>query len=177
VYEQLPVYSIDFRDVVALKAIVLHIPLPPKEPQMKLPRRFAVLIVSLLFLTFPVTALLCGTERWEVKVCQDAHVKYLFKDFDVDTGELIPIRHTTVSKLHASAWPFGTAKHPPHWSWYQRSTSKVEYQLWEVNARFYKKKDEDEDYHLILKSGQRTLVAEIPSTNGVEDTPEPLKHD
>jgi len=60
---------------------------------MKLTRRLAILIASLLFLAFPVTAFLCGTERWEVKVCQDAHVKYLFKDFDTDTEELIATRH------------------------------------------------------------------------------------
>lgn len=139
------------------------------------PRLLLVLWLS-LFAIFPVTAMLCGTERWQVKVCQDNHVKYLFKDFDTDTAELIPTRHTTISKLQAYAWPFGTKKHPPKWSWYQRSTSKVEYQIWEVNARFFKKKNEaDQDYHLILKSGQRTLVAEVPHPDCVEDTPEPLK--
>jgi hypothetical protein len=146
---------------------------------MKLMRRFSLAFVVCLFVVCPITAFLCGTERWEVKVCQDVHVKYLFKDFDTDTQELIAPRHTTIAKLHAYAWPFGNAKHPPHWSWYQRSTSKAEYQTWEVNARFFKKKDEtDLDYHLILKSGQRTLVAEIPSPDCLDDTPEPLpKHD
>jgi len=127
-------------------------------------------------MVFPATALLCGTERWEVKVCQDAHVQYLFKDFDVDTGELISPVHTTIAKLHNYAWPFGNNMHPPRWSWYQRSTSKAEYQIWEVNARLVKKKNEtDQDYHLILKTGQRTLVAEIPSPDCLDDTPEPLR--
>jgi len=75
---------------------------------MKFTRRLSFLLATFLFLTFPITAFLCGAERWEVKVGQDAHVKYLSKDFDPDMEELIPTRHTTIAKLHAYAWPFGT---------------------------------------------------------------------
>jgi hypothetical protein len=143
---------------------------------MRLTRRFLILSILAATLAFPVTAFLCGTERWNVKVCQDQHVKYLFKDQSITSGKLISAQPTTIAKLQSVPWPFGDRIHPPKWSWDLRSTADVEYRIWVVTATLTKKKNEsDEDYHLILKKGVRTLVAEIPAPGCVEDTPEPLK--
>ena len=142
---------------------------------MKLFRRFLVLSILALALTFPVTAFLCGTERWTVKVAQDEHARFLYKNHKISSGKLHPAVNTTIAKLSKFAWPFPGNVKSPKWSWTQRA-SKAEGQIWRINAFFLKKKDEaDQDYHLVLQSGSKKLVAEIPHPDCVEDTPEPLK--
>jgi hypothetical protein len=134
-----------------------------------------VLSVCCLCLLIVPTALLCGAERWDVKVARDKHIKYFFKNQDIDSGEIINAIPVTIAKLLQEPWPFAQYKKSPKWSYYQRAAA-AEYRIWEVTARFIKKKNEDdEDYHLILKSGQKTLVAEIPSPNCLDETPEPFK--
>jgi len=135
--------------------------------------------VSLIFalvITFPLTAFPCGTERWTVKVAQDKHIRFLFKDYNIDTGKLRPWVNTTIFELTKWQWPFpGPNAHPPMWSWTQRA-SKAEGAIWRVDAYLLKKKNEvDQDYHLVLLGGTKTLVAEIPHPVCVADTPEPLR--
>src|SRR5262245_37512999 len=72
---------------------------------MKFTRRLSFLLATLLFSTFPVTSFLCGTERWEVKVCQDAHVKYLFKDFDADIDAMAIPQNANFSTNAATKSP------------------------------------------------------------------------
>jgi hypothetical protein len=65
--------------------------------------------------------------------------------------------------------------HVPKWAWTQRA-SKAEGAIWRINAFLLKKKNEtDQDYHLVLQRNGKTLVAEIPNPDCLDDTPEPLK--
>lgn len=118
----------------------------------------------------------CGTERWGVKVVQDQHAKYFFQQNDIASGKLQKTNKTTIADLHNQPYPF-TNLHgfPPKWSYTQRA-GEAEFRIWQITAILTKKKNEDdEDYHLVLKDGDSFLVAEIPSANCVENTPEPLK--
>ncbi|HEX9929303.1 MAG TPA: hypothetical protein VGB02_12265 [Pyrinomonadaceae bacterium] len=139
--------------------------------------RFTLLITLAFFCLVSAQAVFaCGVERWGVKVAQDKHVNYFFKDNSISTGKLQPFLPTTIAKLHQEDYPFEklTGK-PPKWSYTQRA-GIAEFRIWTINAILTKKKNEaDEDYHLVLKSGGKFLVAEIPSAQCVEDTVEPLK--
>jgi hypothetical protein len=150
----------------------------PKETP-AVTRRFSRTIILLTVATSCLlasqTALGCGKERWDVKVARDKHIKYFYINQNVAGGKVIKPTPTTIAKLHREAWPFQQLVHPPKWSWIQRA-SKPEFIIWQVTATLTKKKNEDdEDYHLILKSGNRTLVAEIPADGCVDDTPEPFR--
>jgi hypothetical protein len=139
-----------------------------------------IIFVALLCLCFTLTAsssaLACGKERWAVKVAQDKHVKWFYKDQKVESGILVNPVNTTVAKLYQEPYPFEKLTgFPPQWSYTQRA-GQAEFRIWKITAFLLKKKNEDdEDYHLVLKSGNNTMIAEIPSENCVQDTPEPLK--
>ena len=137
------------------------------------------LFISFLVLS-PAAFGECGKERWKVKVGQDEHVKYLFLNNDIAAGNLENPTVTTISQLHNKPYPFPSLTgRPPAWSYYQRATSggdNTEFTIWTITARLTEKKNEaDEDYHLILKSQSKYMVAEIPSVNCVAQTVEPLK--
>jgi len=123
---------------------------------MKFLKRLVICFAAVFLLSFPATVYLCGEERWAVKVAQDQHVKYLFQGYDIRTHRLITPRETTIAELHRWAWPFGDRKKPPKWAEDMRSRSKAEYQIWTVTATLTEKLPEsDEDYHLVLTSGNR----------------------
>jgi hypothetical protein len=73
---------------------------------MKLARRLLVILTFAVAIAFPSTAFLCGTERWTVKVAQDEHIRFLYKNNDVDSGQLRPPVNTTIGQLSAYPWPF-----------------------------------------------------------------------
>lgn len=132
--------------------------------------------MSFLLLANSQSLSACGKERWDVKVAQDQHVNYFFQQNEVSTGELQPVQKTSIKALHNQPYPFASLTgFPPKWSYYQRA-GVAEFRIWQITAYLTKKKNEaDEDYHLVIKSGSRYLVAEIPSVNCVENTIEPLK--
>lgn len=145
---------------------------------MRIPKSISLLGFFLFVLVFPSTvAAECGKERWPVKVAQDNHVKYFYKDRDIDGGELVKAMNTTIAKLHKQQWPFewATNKFPQKWTYTYRH-GQAEFTLWRLKTRIMEKKNEaDEDYHLVLRTGSREMIAEIPSPDCVEDTPEPLR--
>lgn len=143
---------------------------------MTLTRLFFLVSLIIALLALPLRAYACGEERWTVKVAQDQHVKYFYEQFRISSRQLRPAQETTIAELHRWPWPFGDRKKPPQWAAVSRSHSKAEYQIWTVTAYLTEKKNEaDKDYHLILASGERTLVAEIPHPVCLGSTPEPLK--
>lgn len=119
----------------------------------------------------------CGTERWPVKVVQDRHQKYFFKNRDIDSEELVEPVETTVAKLSNQPWPFNwsVGAFPLQWTYHYRH-GQAEFTIWRLKGTLLKrKKEDDEDYHLVIKSGNRRMIAEIPSPSCVEGTPEPIK--
>src|SRR5437763_16835860 len=78
---------------------------------MKLPRRIVVLSFPSLFVIFTATAYLCGTERWNVKVCKDPQVKVLFENISVASHQLTPFVPTTISQLVGMQVPGHLALH------------------------------------------------------------------
>jgi hypothetical protein len=130
----------------------------------------------LLGFTGVASSFACGTERWNIKVAQDQHVKYFFQRNDISTGKLQPVQKTTIEDLHNEPYPFASLRgFPPKWS-YDLRAGQAEFRIWQITAFLTKKKNEDdEDYHLVIKDGDRYLVAEIPSETCVENTIEPLK--
>jgi hypothetical protein len=145
---------------------------------MKLTRRILILSVLSLFLTFPITAFLCGKERWPVKVATDTQNNVLFKGGSVSGGQLIDAKTTTIAQLQTFAYPYGklTAPTPPA---DDNIRTSAERQIWTVDATIFAYKEEvapgDTDYHIAIKDGANTMIAEIPDPNCVTDTPEPLK--
>lgn len=135
-----------------------------------------IFVIMFLLLIIVPDSSACGKERWDVKVAQDQHVKYFFQQNDTSTGALQPVQQTTITDLHTQPYPFAKLTgFPPKWSYYQRA-GEAEFRIWQITAYLTKKKNEsDEDYHLVIKDGDRYLVAEIPSANCVENTIEPLK--
>lgn len=145
---------------------------------MRIPKLASLLGFFLFTCIFPSTiAAECGKERWPVKVARDDHVKYFYKNRDISGGELVEAINTTVAKLSNLPWPFewATNKFPQKWTYTLRA-GQAEFTLWRLKARIMEKKNEaDEDYHLVLQSGTKQMIAEIPSPNCVADTPEPLR--
>lgn len=144
---------------------------------MRIPKTAGLIGLFLFALVCVPSVLACGKERWPVKTITDNHAKYFFKDRDISGGELVAAMNTTVSKLAGQPWPFdwspGAA--PQQWSYTYRA-GQAEFTLWKLNARIMEKKNEDdEDYHLVLQSGSKQMIGEIPSPNCVEGTPEPIK--
>lgn len=154
---------------------------------MKLTRRFIVVCIFAFALAFPVTAFLCGKERWTVKVCKDDDAKVLFKNDDMDSGELQDATPTTIQTLRGFHAPADLKVNSP------RFDLKPETTIWTLEATLFdykwekptKKKNKktgkvkivgDDDYHLAIKdSNGRTMIAEIASKKCVAQTPEPLK--
>jgi hypothetical protein len=94
------------------------------------------------------TQLACGVERWNIKTLKDRPL-------------LLRARATTVGHLTSLRRPLYL---PP------RRRLLRERQIFSVIARVTLKLSEDDlDYHLVLRSGSRTMIAETPSslcTNG-----------
>jgi hypothetical protein len=87
-------------------------------------------------------ALACGFERWNVKTLKDR--PYLLR-----------ARATTVAHLTS-------LRAPASLPLFRRLPS--ERRIWSVVARVTLKRQEDDlDYHLVLRSGARTMIAETPS--------------
>jgi len=87
-------------------------------------------------------ALACGVERWTIKTLKDRPT-------------LIRARPSTVAFLTSIPKP---AYLPP------RRRLPFEYRIFTVIARVtFKRLEDDLDYHLVLKSGSRTMIAETPS--------------
>lgn len=138
---------------------------------------FAALAFVLTCVIFPLESFGCGTERWPVKVVQDDHAKYFFKDRDISTGELAQFVVTTIAQLSAQPWPFTWKKNkfPELWT-YKLRHGQAEFVIWQINATIIEKRNEDDgDYHLVLRSGKRKMIGEIPAEECVEATPAPLK--
>ena len=142
---------------------------------MKLIRRFSIPIVLGLVVVFPITAFLCGTERWPVKVCKDAQANVLFTNNDISTHNLKPAVSTTIQALRAFPVPGPVGNNTP------RFNAQAETTTWTIEATIFDYKEEagahgDNDYHLAIKdSAGRTMIAEIPKPTCLTDTPEPLK--
>jgi hypothetical protein len=92
-------------------------------------------------------ALACGVERWPIKTLKDR-------------PRLLPARPTTVAHLTSLPRPV----HLPPWR------LPFEHRIFTVVARVtLHRLEDDSDYHLVLRSGSRTMIAETPSpicTNG-----------
>jgi|ERR1700730_2233278 len=139
---------------------------------MKNLRRLSIPLTLFLFILLPVTALLCGTERWPVKVCKDTTVKKLFKGQDVAAGNLKTAIPTTIPALRSIPAPPSPGN---------TRVGPTEATIWIIEATITDYKIEggakgDQDYHLALDDGSgRTMIAEIPSSSCLKQTPEPLK--
>ena len=143
---------------------------------MKLSRRIVVLSFPSLFVIFTATAYLCGTERWNVKVCKDPQVKVLFENNSVASHQLKPFVPTIISHLVGMQVPGQLALHTPRFV-----NSEAETTIYELNATLIEYKEErghngDNDYHLVIRdSSGNSMVAEIPKENCLANTPEPLR--
>jgi hypothetical protein len=87
-------------------------------------------------------ALACGVERWSIKTLKDR-------------PRLLPARPTTVAYLTSRP-------RPP----YLPATRRLPFErrIYSVIARVTLVRPEDDsDYHLVLRSGSRTMIAEAPS--------------
>jgi hypothetical protein len=86
-------------------------------------------------------ALACGVERWRIKTLKDRPV-------------LVPARPSTVAALTSIPRP----AHLP------ASRLPFEHRIFAVVARVtFKRLEDDLDYHLVLRTGTRTMIAETPS--------------
>src|SRR5260370_37590134 len=116
---------------------------------MKLLRRFSIAVVLSLVVIFPITAFLCGKERWPVKVATDTQNNVLFKGGSVSGGQLIDVKTTTIAQLQTFAYPYGkiTAFTPPA---DDNIRTSAERQIWTVDATIFAYKEEvaagDTDY-------------------------------
>jgi hypothetical protein len=86
-------------------------------------------------------ALACGVERWRVKTLKDR-------------PRLLPARSTTVAHLTSLPRP---AYLPPWRLPFERRIFSV------IASVTLKRLEDDSDYHLVLHSGSRTMIAEAPS--------------
>jgi len=131
-----------------------------------------------LCLLFPVTAFLCGKERWPIKVCKDPNVKFLFKGAKISSGKLKAAKHTTIADLIDPDNPIGTGI--SHAEQFSRVTG-TETNIWIIEATITDFKEEkgadgDNDYHIAIKDSEgNTMIAEIPSPSCLKRTPQPLR--
>ena len=87
-------------------------------------------------------ALACGVERWNIKTLKDRPL-------------LLPARATTVAHLTSLPRP---SYLPP------RRRLPLERRIFSVIASVtLRRLEDDSDYHLVLRSGWRTMIAEAPS--------------
>jgi hypothetical protein len=87
-------------------------------------------------------ALACGVERWPIKTLKDR-------------PRLLPARATTVA--HLTSLP--RRAYLPPWR------LPFEHRILTVVARVtLHRLEDDSDYHLVLRSGSRTMIAETPSS-------------
>ena len=141
-------------------------------------KRHVLALLSILFCAVfsPAPAFQCGSDRLHVKTAQDRTINFFFKDHRISSRKLIGFQETTIAELHRFQWPFPGYKKAPGEAEAVRSWSKAEYQIWVVTANLVERRNEDDrDYHLVLESRGRTLVAEIPHPDCVRGTPEPLR--
>jgi hypothetical protein len=144
---------------------------------MKLVRRFAAVSVLSLLVAFPLTAYLCDTERWDVKVCTDPNVKVLFQNNSVTSHQLKPFVPTTINHLIGFSAPQLALHTPrlvdtePETTIYRLVATLIEYK-WENDPQ-----TGVSDYHLVIRDSQRhSMVAEIPNPNCLAQTPQPLRN-
>ncbi len=144
---------------------------------MKSIRRFSLLTILGLLLAFPGTVFLCGTERWNVKVCSDPQVKVLFQNNSVASHQLKAPVPTTINNLVSMTVPGPLALHTPRFV-----NSQAETNIWEIDGTLIEYKWEngatgDDDYHLVVRDNNgKTLVAEIPRQSCLSATPQPLRN-
>ncbi len=87
-----------------------------------------------------------GVERWTIKVLTDAQASAI---------NYFPV-NTTIAALTSIATP-----NPPNPN--ATRISGIEYQTYSVTCKISIKKEEDDnDYHLVLKDGNKTLIGEVP---------------
>jgi hypothetical protein len=140
------------------------------------PTRSAFGTAAAFLITAPAI-LGCGLERWPVKMVQDDHKKYFYVGKKVSSGQLVPAVTTTVAKLSKEPWPFSWKpnKFPEQWS-YKLRAGTAEFTIWQITTTIIEKRNEDDgDYHLVLKSGKKKMIGEIPSEECIEDSPAPFK--
>lgn len=154
---------------------------------MKFTRRLITACALALLVAFPVTAFLCGTERWPVKVCKDAKAKVLFQDDKISTHKLKPAVETTIEQMIDFEAPAHLGITTPRFAEepedkiYTLEATLFDYK-WEKPTKKKNKKTGkvsivgDDDYHLAIKDESgNTMIAEIASKSCVGQTPEPLK--
>jgi hypothetical protein len=140
------------------------------------------LAVLALLLILPITVLLCGTERWAIKVCKDNGVTQLFDLTHGDctwtkgrlncTANLKTPVDTTITALQSVPAPLKPR---------ESRIAPTETTIWTIDATLTDYKEEvgkhgDRDYHLALKDASgKTMIAEIPASSCLRQTPEPLR--
>jgi len=147
---------------------------------MKTVRFVLAFLVLILFVVFPTTALLCGTERWVVKVVRDKNAKVLFKNGSITDKDLKKATETTIAELVNMPKPKLSAQ--------LARQAGAESTIWTLEATLYdyawekptRKKNEktgkyvivgDDDYHLAIRDGNQTMIAEIPNPTCVVNSP------
>jgi hypothetical protein len=111
-------------------------------------------------ITFTVALPTCGTERWAVKVGDDAGASL------VDLTN--PPTPTTIGALRGVAPPTlnPNAPYDPRFTGF----SGVEMTAWVLNATMTAyKKETDVDYHLVIADTSETMIAEIPEPDCASD--------
>src|ERR1700674_3537379 len=126
---------------------------------MKFTRRLITVFAFALVVAFPITALLCGTERWPVKVCKDSTVNRLYKNQNVAGGILKTPIPTTIAALDSIPAPVNPGN---------TRVGPTEATIWVIEGTITDYKIEggshgDQDYHVAMVDGAgRTMIAEIP---------------
>ena len=100
---------------------------------------------------------LCGHERWDVKTGQDP---------DAASVSLTASQTSTVLTLSGFKRP--TALPPGNRA---NNVEKTVYQLTNVTLTQFRREGTDSDYHLVLKGGNNTMIAEIPAPSCVDGGP------
>ncbi len=142
-----------------------------------IPTRSIVLASTAVLLTAARAAFGCGDERWPVKMVQDDHKKYFYVGKKVSSGELVPAVDTTIAKLSKEPWPFEWKPNQFSQPWADHlRAGTAEFTIWQLTATIIEKRNEDDgDYHLVLKSGKKKMIGEIPAEECVEGSPKPFK--
>jgi hypothetical protein len=75
-----------------------------------------------------------------------------------------------------SPTPFANPRGIPH-VWYTKRVPISETTIWVIEATLveYAMERNDDDYHLVLKDGDKTMIAEIPDPSCVERAPKAIR--
>lgn len=85
-----------------------------------------------------------GVERWDEKVLADDLASQV---------NFLPVNTTMDSLIHIPTTPNGSAPRMPG----------IEFQTYTIKCFIVEKKNEsDDDYHLVLKDGNKTMIGEVP---------------